>query len=440
MRRIHSRSVSYSVPSGQRPIPIKPHTPTSSPSRDAVRRGSLETAASGLSSVTLRRASLEESPSMRKVNDQHKYPGSSDSPPLVIPKRSARPGVDPSIAHVIPVKPWRRRVSEPLNDTPKVAERKGQLSKSTKTTEEQLEEKISSILTSIPTKIRLTSGPSRSSPEVPRTSFSGMKRPDTLSPFSRGSRQSSEGALLTLAPAFEKSSSNQPTSGDPEIKLYHLHQAGRDAPIKLYVRLVGEHGERVMVRVGGGWADLAEYLKEYANHHGRRSVSDGRFEIKGLPQVHSASPASALSGLHSGRTTPTSRPGSSLGRPASALSVRKVRHPSAPPVGFAGPSTPDPTSSGFRTFTPASTESIGASFRPSSRSSWTTEEAPLGLAGPKSKRVDVSPGKQAWVDDMMEQAKNASAEKKKTIDDSMFEDLGKVGSIKRVFMRSSKKN
>ena len=70
------------------------------------------------------------------------------------------------------------------------------------------------------------------------------------------------------------------------MKVYHLVRNGqpRDTPpTKLHVRLVGENGERVMVRVGGGWADLAEYLREYSLHHGTRANQDGKFEVANLP-------------------------------------------------------------------------------------------------------------------------------------------------------------
>jgi len=379
----------------------------------------------------------ELSPLVRKSKQRNQELGDHNTIPtsLTVPKRSTRHIASPSRLQESRVRSWRRGASEPSGDDTNRVTKPAQMSSPTKSTEDQLEEKISSILTTIPAKIRLTSGPDANAPEVVRPrSISGTKRPDILSPAMRNSRNSGEGPSLTLAPAFTKSSSSSASSGDPEIRLYHLHQAGKDGPIKLYVRLVGDYGERVMVRVGGGWADLGEYLKEYANHHGQRSVSDGRFEIKGLPQGHSTSSITTLAGLS---TTPTSRPGSALGRPASALSVRRSRFSSGSPADFAMLSTPDQPSTSFLDMTPGSTESHNTSVRPSSRSSWTGEDTPLGLAGPKSRRIEVSPGKQAWVDGMMEQAKRASAERKKT-DESFFGDLGKVGGTKRVFMRSSK--
>ena len=211
---------------------------------------------------------------------------------------------------------------------------------------------------------------------------------------------------MTLAPAQPKGSRSKSSNGDPEIKLYHLHQSGKDVPIKLFVRLVGEAGERVMVRIGGGWADLGEYLKEYASHHGKRSVSDSRFAIQELPSSPiTSSPAIGNS------SAPTSRPGSSLGS------------------GPALPATPE-MSTATRPFeaTPGSVDSL----RPGSAHSWKEEESPLGGAGPKTKKVDVSPTKQAWVDGMLEQARHAAtADKGRDIGD-----LGKVGGTKRVFLRT----
>ena len=33
---------------------------------------------------------------------------------------------------------------------------------------------------------------------------------------------------------------------------------------------LGKNGERAMVRVGGGWEDLGEYLKMYVAYHGSK--------------------------------------------------------------------------------------------------------------------------------------------------------------------------
>lgn len=284
--------------------------------------------------------------------------------------------------------------------------------------DDQLEERISSILTELPTQIRLTSGPEPDAPEVMRfNSPSDPRTSKTRSPAWRLKRTQTSTPLpsMTLAPAQPKSSQSRSPTGEPDIKLYHLHQTGKTVPIKLFVRLVGEGGERVMVRIGGGWADLGEYLREYAGHHGRRSVSDSPFDIAGLP---SSSPLT-------NNQSPRSRPGS---RPASpALSIRKQRpadrlaRQQTSPAIFDRPHTPqsDPLS------------------RTSLQLSWagTDEVSPsLGLAGPKTKNMDISPSKQAWVDEMMELARHSGVEKKGG-SESVVGDLGKVGSTKRVFFR-----
>lgn len=323
---------------------------------------------------------------------------------------------------------------------------------------DKLEARISSILTEIPGKIRLKSGPEDDAREIiPSGKSPGRKRPFLRSLASKSMRTSpgSSSPALTLTPADTKQSTPRAQDGDPEIKLYHLHQPGKDVPIKLFVRLVGEGGERVMVRIGGGWADLGEYLKEYAIHHGRRSVSDGRFDIQGMPQSPSAAPSSSLHGLPSSPISSGSRPSSSSGQPnlVSQAHSKLKRHsfgsttadPNYIPVTPANP--PRPFHS-FEPVTPGSIESsVSSSFphRPSSRlSSNTDDDSPsigLGLAGPRSRRTVVSPTKQAWVDGMIDQARKASGEKRKPsfkgtrAEGGDFGDLGKVGSTKRVFLK-----
>ena len=261
--------------------------------------------------------------------------------------------------------------------------------------DDQLEARISSILTSIPAHIRLTSGPEPDAPEITHTNpFSGPKAPAARPAAARLNRALTSSPTMTLAPAQPKTSKSKSQNGEPEIKLYHLHQAGKDVPIKLFVRLVGENGERVMVRIGGGWADLGEYLKEYATHHGRRAVSDSRFDIQGLP----SSPLAA-------QISPSSRPVTPSSGASSAFGAKRQQAVSGQ---FEPPHTPvsDPQ------------------IRPASRSSWTEEDSPsLGLAGPKTKKVDISPRKQAWVEEMLDQARQGG-------------DVGKVGATKRVFLKS----
>lgn len=319
--------------------------------------------------------------------------------------------------------------------------------KALKSSEDQLEARISSILTDIPGHIRLKSGPEPDAPDVLPSSAYLQKKHNSQSPAARLKRPQTPTPTspLTLTPAHSKRSRS--SIGEPEIKLYHLHQSGKDVPVKLYVRLVGEGGERVMVRIGGGWADLGEYLKEYASHHGRRTTSDGRFEIQGLPQPQTSTPLSNVA-ISSPPYSPSSRPAtpsmrasSALSmRTSSALSFRRANHStsSSADLDAAPPTTPENTALRYFEPTPGSM-ATNSSLRPSSRSSRfssTDDDSPLGLAGPKTRRKEVSPSKQAWVDDMLNQARKASAEKKKGGPEGDFIDLGKVGGTKRVLMRT----
>ena len=221
-----------------------------------------------------------------------------------------------------------------------------------------LDERISLILNRIPADIRLKTA------EAARPHSSMSFRPKTpvrrsLTPKFIRSRAPTPTPGLTLAPASDQGPKIFNRSvHEPEIKLYHLQQNnnasnGKEAtPVKLYVRLVGAEGERVMVRVGGGWADLGEYLKEYAAHHGatngKRNISD--FQIQNLPTPGS--------GPH---TNPNSRPGT---RPGSSQSS----------YGFGEPPSPTP-------------------FAPKG----------LGLAGPTAKETTVEPEHQKMVDEVVKQ-------------------------------------
>jgi hypothetical protein len=263
---------------------------------------------------------------------------------------------------------------------------------------------------------------------------------------------------LTLAPA-EASPRKQATD---EVKVYHLSQAGRDEPIKLFVRLVGE-GERVMVRVGGGWADLADYLRQYAEHHGSRTVSGSGLELQtaesagpGSRKVSSsATPVDAKA--EGPPITPVAagpRPGSmlgnllpGLGNPEADDQPRFSMGDSSPTDGssdsaMAAPQnqaqTPNPTVSSRRS-TPKSTSTkdnsrpstAGSVGRPGSRQGWIE-----GLGG-KGKRSDLPDQKARWVEGMIEKAKAASAEKSKEEKAKSFGEIGKAGGTRRVIFRKS---
>ncbi|TVY68885.1 hypothetical protein LSUE1_G008074, partial [Lachnellula suecica] len=192
------------------------------------------------------------------------------------------------------------------------------ISSPTRGSNDQLQQQISSILESIPTRIRLTSEPDAHQTDtlrpkkVRRSVTPSLRSHSSLSNYSRASTPS-----FLLSPAYSQTKSRpKPSNGNPEIKLYHLSRSTGEAPIKLFVRLIGEHGERVMVRVGGGWADLGEYLKEYASHHGRRTVADNdKVEIQDLPPriVSTGSTTSTIRGNGRSSPAPGSRPASAFG-------------------------------------------------------------------------------------------------------------------------------
>jgi hypothetical protein len=238
--------------------------------------------------------------------------------------------------------------------------------------------------------------------------------------------------------------------GDNDIKLYHLTQPGKEQPIKLFIRRVGENGERVMVRVGGGWSDLGEYLRQYAEHHGRRTASEGKFEVLGLEVKNPDS-------------SPT-RPDSRASRIERRISVGfPLASPSTTPIkssglAFTSDEAPPPMPS-FIPGTPgaAIAEDPTMPSTTSSRSSWQGRE--VGLAGPTAKKLDLSGEKLEWIEGMMKQARTVSSnvitsshppfERTDSRGDSRpssavglkkteFGDLGKVGATKRVFMKGGK--
>ena len=364
-------------------------------------------------------------PSLNRELDVAKGRIPYHSPPPVPPRSAHRfERVSDLSPGSVPVEIRRMNMSNPINGhaAGPIEAPRATVGLSPSNFEDQLEKRISSILTELPTQIRLTSGPEPNAPEVPRfNSSSNPRTPNTRSPAWRLRRSQTSTPLpsMTLAPAQSKSSQSRPLTGEPDIKLYHLHQAGKTAPIKLFVRLVGEGGERVMVRIGGGWADLGEYLREYAGHHGRRSVSDTPFDITGLPS--SSPPANN----QSARSRPGSRPDTPTSSTKHSPAHRLAKQQASPAI-VEGPHTPhsDP------------------SLRSSPLLSWTgiDEASPsLGLAGPNTKNVDISPGKQAWVDEMMGQARHSGAEKKGGSDITVGE-LGKVGSTRRIFFKNRKES
>lgn len=288
---------------------------------------------------------------------------------------------------------------------------------------DRLDEKISSILSTLPAPIHLISAADDQDRDLSGASTGGKS--GTTSSQGEPSDSLNNGTpsiTLTAAPSRRRHSQSRPPE-ESSVKVYHLHRGGKSVPTKLFVRTVWGSEGRVMVRVGGGWADLGEYLREYAVHHGSRSVSESpRVEVQGIsPHDSPAAPA------HRSIISP---------RPASSVAARKKRRGSsvstmggnAPDMaGYRAASTgevlstsfPAPSDASAHRFSISSNASIGGMspasdanrlFTPSTSVPSLSSTTPLGLAGPKprSRQVSMGPVGDAWVEDVLGQARRSS--------------------------------
>lgn len=305
-------------------------------------------------------------------------------------------------------------------------------------TDEKIQQQISSLLESIPARIMLDteSNSSRFNSEVllPRkTRKSTILSSRSISNLNNTSSHArSTTPSFTLAPAYAKGNSRpRHQNSNSEIRVYHLSRSDGGIPIKLLVRLVGERGERVMVRVGGGWADLGEYLKEYASHHGRRNVTD-TVKIHDIPpRAISSGSITSISNIQATlRSQLQPKPknfADQLGRGGSNVtksrnlglkntsecsesqtSISKIQCPSTPIPSIKHTPWDTPPSAASSSGTIISTVSGR-----SSRMSWVEEDFNLGLAGPTGKKNTISDQDHEWVESMKEKVRLASAEKDK---------------------------
>ncbi|KAI7362126.1 hypothetical protein KC354_g7531 [Hortaea werneckii] len=343
-----------------------------------------------------------------------------------------------------------------LATTPNVPERHRESTPPSNTGGDKMDRHVSEVLNRLPSSsIKFKARPGAVTPTLLRTSerrdYSGPRPRTAPRVPSRTGLNSTGGGDLTLAPAEPSTTkkNHTPSGGggtsEGEVKLYHLTQAGREDPIKLFVRLVGE-GERVMVRVGGGWADLADYLRQYADHHGSRTVSGSGLEMtqSALQQSGRKASSSSLTPTPLSRapvtpTRETKRPGSRLGVSSTAGGTQQESsngdYDDAATT-FLRPSTayertPNTTSNEnttaqqqppFRS-TPQSTSSIKNSSRPStagslhaatttsnssSRPGSSSNRQPIGNRNPKAavSAESLLPEQKAkWVEEMLEQAR-----------------------------------
>ena len=287
-----------------------------------------------------------------------------------------------------------------------------------------LQQQISAIISEIHAPIRLASTPPQpaiAAPDPPNPSANPSKfrrLPSLRTSLHRSTTPTATSSSplpgLTLAPASSEDARRAGVSADPEMQLYHLHSGAGGAPIKLFVRRVGGGADdasppRVMVRVGGGWADLREYLRAYAEHHhgslARRAVSDGGVLVRGLgaaPADAAGASAPRRGGAASGAVSPSSSP-----------SPLTVRDPEGPAVAFDGAAA----DRGMRGFSSAWSESgsspvgpMGSSpSAPSSGRRHASRGEQRSLAGPVAaaahRKGEMSEEKRDWVEGIVEQAK-----------------------------------
>jgi hypothetical protein len=282
--------------------------------------------------------------------------------------------------------------------------------------DDHLQKQISEILESLPAKIRLTKEPAtinlnppdfhlptKPTPSKPRQHDSFPRSQSSMSNMSTRSSRAGTPSFI-LAPAYAKGARSRQQTNTQGIRLYHLSRSNGEAPMKLAIRCVGENGERVMVRVGGGWADLGEYLKDYASHHGRRSGGT-KVEVKDIP---GSSPVSRAGSMPPGRPTSAMELTPS---PTTPLVIRKSRRSSAaeemtramhskqslPKTPLAkSPMVPPSPSIAPDGYTPPSTASTRSSSRASHAEGDLEAGATLGMAGPKGKNVEMAPETKAW--------------------------------------------
>jgi hypothetical protein len=318
-------------------------------------------------------------------------------------------------------------------------------SKHSKHPRDQLDEKINSILDSLPGHIHLVDSNHEADTSSSSSSVDRRMRYRSESP-TVPTRSTTPVPPLTLMPAARRRQSHAFRTEDSCVKLYHLHHGGQSAPTKLFVRTVGEDGQRVMVRVGGGWADLGEYLREYVIHHGRRKVSETpRVEVQGInprPSPPFVSPGPLLTPapstlLSSGRATPSRPPSVLSARAPSPLTVRKKRRgsnasdimgtravttghishiPHIPSFTSPPPPVSHPVPSTGRRLSVSSGYSVGDSHSPAHTASALTANepraTPLGLAGPRprARYESMSPEGEAWVADVLQKTRRSSSQ------------------------------
>ncbi|KYK58725.1 hypothetical protein DCS_05742 [Drechmeria coniospora] len=307
--------------------------------------------------------------------------------------------------------------------------------------DQHLRRQISQIVRSIPVKIKLSTDAPAVNLNPPDIQLPPLVRKTSREPFRRSPSALSTASSRTSTPSFTLAPARNPRPrprGQQDIEEYHLSPSTGEPPIKLFIRSVGERGERVMVRVGGGWADLSEYLKEYASHHRRRSAGTEQAKV----DVRDSSRASSAVASNAGSSPPgpSSSVAGSGSEPMTPLVVRKTRKNGRVTPGGSEPSWLRPrTPAGVSRPHDNAPSSAGSARSGSSpRPTWVEDDGSfLGLAGPTGKRVEMSEENKAWVESVKEKVRLVSGERRLTVAEERqrLGDLGKVGSTQRLFFK-----
>ncbi|KAI0398174.1 hypothetical protein F5Y17DRAFT_216753 [Xylariaceae sp. FL0594] len=326
---------------------------------------------------------------------------------------------------------------------------------STTSVDDHLQKQLRELLETIPAKIELErrginlNPPDLVLPSRPKPRHSDLTRRPTSALSSRADSRATTPFSRSGTPSFMLApvrDSRPRSTSSHGIRLYHLSRSG-EVPIKLFIRCVGEQNERVMVRVGGGWSDLGEYLRDYAVHHGSRSKGESKVEVTdAIPPGHKRTGSS-----------PGDRPDPAVEPPLTPLAIRKTRKTPADEWVPGPPKTPISKASALqdKANTPASETSLKS--RNSSHIDWDEEDSSLGLAGPKAgRRRQISDDSKAWIESVKQKVRLASGERLATstsseklrsslssqmrgankAPDDRFGEMGKVGSTKRLFRRN----
>ena len=314
----------------------------------------------------------------------------------------------------------------------------------TSPTEDRISKHISDIINTLPSEIQLQS------------SLAG--NPDWRTHKQKQRFHSSSARLITshrkcitIEPAkssvkFDQSEHIMSSQG---IKLYHLSKTGQEKPVKLFVRLVGDHGERVMVRVGGGWADLRAYLRQYAGIHNSRAVSESNFEIHNTSALRTQSSAPESSPPISS-TSPAMPSLTSRICPLETIRAQNRSISSKAEMTYFSGSNGISASSSIQVSGKKSTSSSNVSTFLGQPSAFTCASPSLALSdivaplaepslgnefghgGPMSKKRELSGENNRWAENMIGKARGVSASDTGILE---FGDLGRIGKTHRVWLR-----